>query len=68
MEWCCAKCGLTATADDWSLLLSMGWRVVANGEMRCVICVKKDPARLVAYGRELRAEAVTGLRSRRELR
>lgn len=45
MEWCCSKCGLTATADDWSLLLSMGWRVVEGGEMTCVLCVRKEPER-----------------------
>ena len=46
MEWCCAKCGLTATADDQALLLCMGWRVIAGGEMRCVLCVKREPDRV----------------------
>jgi hypothetical protein len=45
MEWCCAKCGLTATADDWALLLSMGWRMIAAGELRCVLCVKRESER-----------------------
>ena len=46
MEWCCAKCGLTATADDWALLLSMGWRAVTASELRCVLCVKREPERV----------------------
>lgn len=48
MEWCCSKCGFAVTADDWSLLLSMGWRVVDGGETRCVICVRKESERLRA--------------------
>lgn len=65
MEWCCSKCGLAATADDWSLLLSMGWRVVAGGEMRCVICVRKEPERFRTGGRGLDVDVARG---RRELR
>ena len=48
MEWCCAKCGLTATADDWALLVSMGWRAVSASDLRCVLCVKREPDRVRA--------------------
>lgn len=64
MEWCCSKCGLAATADDRGLLLAMGWRVLA-GEMRCVICVKKEPERIAGEGRGPELDVA---RDRRELR
>jgi len=43
MEWTCAKCGQTARAEDWTLLLSLGWRITPDNEFRCVICAKKPP-------------------------
>lgn len=66
MEWSCGKCGLAATADDRGLLLAMGWRVLA-GEMRCVICVKKEPERFSAEGRVLDLDGARERRERREL-
>jgi hypothetical protein len=66
MEWCCAKCGLAATADDWSLLLSMGWRIVAGGEMRCVLCVRKEPERFHSGARVVPLDAARERRGRRE--
>jgi hypothetical protein len=45
MEWTCAKCGQVAKTDDWTLLLSMGWRITPEDEFRCVICAKRLLAR-----------------------
>ena len=45
MEWTCAKCGQVAKAEDWTLLLSMGWRITPDDEFRCVICAKRLMAR-----------------------
>lgn len=64
MEWCCAKCGIGATADDWSLLMSMGWRVAATGEMRCTMCVRKEPQR---FERPAACEPSSDASGRREL-
>lgn len=41
MEWTCAKCGQVAKAEDWTLLLSMGWRITQDDEFRCVLCAKR---------------------------
>lgn len=68
MEWCCAKCGIAATADDWLLLLSMGWRMAAGGEMRCVICLRKEPERFRNRSRVLELDTARERRGRREMR
>jgi len=44
MQWTCAKCGQTASADDWPLLLSIGWRTTPDNEFRCSMCAKKEHA------------------------
>jgi len=41
MEWTCAKCGQMAKAADWTLLLSMGWRITPADEFYCVVCAKR---------------------------
>jgi hypothetical protein len=64
MEWCCARCGLSARADDWALLLSMGWRERLDGEPRCAICVKKEAARRRPEGPRI-ASALTAVRGNR---
>jgi hypothetical protein len=66
MQWTCAKCGQTATANDWPLLVSMGWRTTPENEFRCSICAKKEPAR-VGEG-ELRASVGFVSKRRREIR
>lgn len=68
MEWCCSKCGLAATADDWSLLSSMGWRAVAEGDLRCVICVRKEPERFREGARVLEIDTARERRGRRAVR
>jgi hypothetical protein len=45
MEWTCARCGQVARAADWTLLLSMGWRITPDDEFRCVVCAKRMLAR-----------------------
>jgi hypothetical protein len=65
MEWCCPKCGLTVTADDWSLLVAMGWRSIAADEVRCVLCVKREPERM--RPRVVPLEPARDRRGRREL-
>jgi hypothetical protein len=48
MEWTCAKCGRTARAEDWTLLLSLGWRTTPDNEFRCATCALKPPERMPA--------------------
>ena len=48
MEWCCAKCGLSATADDWTLLVAMGWRTTPDNEFRCAICARQEALRFAS--------------------
>jgi len=45
MEWTCARCGQVAKAADWTLLVSMGWRITPEDEFRCVVCAKRATAR-----------------------
>jgi hypothetical protein len=44
LEWNCARCGQVARARSWALVESIGWRQLANDEVWCVVCVKKEPA------------------------
>lgn len=56
---------MSVTADDWSLLVSMGWRMVAGDEVRCVLCVKRErPERRRPPARVL---PIAPARERREL-
>lgn len=50
MEWTCAKCGQVAKAEDWTLLVSMGWRITPDDEFRCVLCAKRTAAREAPAG------------------
>ncbi len=50
MEWTCAKCGQIAKAADWTLLLSMGWRITPADEFCCVVCAKRLLSRATPQG------------------
>lgn len=61
MEWTCAKCGQMAKAADWTLLLSMGWRITPADEFYCVVCAK----RLLSRSSVQRSTAHDDVRARR---
>lgn len=48
MEWTCATCEQQATAADWGLLATIGWRLSTDGRVLCSICVKAAAARRAA--------------------
>jgi hypothetical protein len=43
MEWTCSRCGIAATAADWKLLATIGWRNAQDScAPVCVVCVKQQ--------------------------
>lgn len=40
MEWTCNTCEQQATATDWRLLATIGWRLAQDGSVLCSICAK----------------------------
>jgi len=46
MEWSCSRCGQTASASDWHLLLAIGWKLDESGNCICVMCHRDADATL----------------------
>lgn len=46
MDWICSHCGQQATSESWSLMRSVGWKLLPPKDVICVLCAKKPPQRL----------------------
>jgi hypothetical protein len=40
MEWTCARCGKSATAEAWNVLTSAGWTLSVIGDCLCGPCLQ----------------------------
>lgn len=65
MEWTCSTCEQQATAADWGLLATIGWRATADGAVRCSICAKAPLARMPLLLAQVPSPALPALRIRR---
>lgn len=63
MEWTCARCGQVAKAADWTLLLSMGWRITPDDEFCCVVCAKRLVSRSAFPGPSARDDVAARRRA-----